>query len=197
MYIDPLLGYSTHVPALLCPTNFKNKKKNRHFFLLPQQSTQFSGLYMQVGVYRSTQKTQNLYTSPDNRCIVGPRPFFLLYVTISHLMMVFLYSVYVVSMLITECRGVGVSELQMSIRNSKSKILRTADGEKERERSIILTNGIIISSRIHMIDKQLPMQITRFINIGREPCYDFPITTAPRLSLSLRVDPERIHISFD
>jgi hypothetical protein len=85
----------------------------------------------------------------------------------------------------------------MSIRNSKSKILRTADGEKERERSIILTNGIIISSRIHMIDKQLPMQITRLINIGREPCYDFPITTAPRLSLSLRVDPERIHISFD
>ena len=195
MYIDPLLGYSTHVPALLCLTSFKNKKKSRHFFLLPQQSTQFFGLYMQVGVYRSTQKTQNLYTSPDNRCIVGPRPYFLLYdVTISHLMMVFPYSVYVVSMLITECRGVGV-RLCRCLRNSKSKILRTADGEKER--SIILTNGIIISSRIHMIDKQLPMQITRFINIGREPCYDFPITTAPRLSLSLRVDPERIHISFD
>ncbi len=49
-----------------------------------------------------------------------------------------------------ECRGVGVSPGALTI-------------------------GIIISSRIHMIDKQLAMQITRFINIGREPCYDSAI----------------------
>ena len=146
--IGPSLGYSTYEPALLRPTNFK-KKKNRRFL---------STIYIVSLVGRSTRKIciHHLITAALlGRVPISPHQqpsgsFFL----------------------------IGARSYDAHYRVSR-RWRSSVDGKKHREKKIlgqprVLTNGIIISSRIHMIDKQLPMQITRFINIGREPCYDSP-----------------------